>query len=203
MSKPEDDELRAAWRRLAARRRPSDDALLPLETIAELAASDADDDARAAQLDLVLGHPVMAAEYALLRDLVEQQKAAAHAPPPPRVLRPWMAAAAAVALVAGGALLLPKAIEDPYRSGGAGVELVAPRDGDGGTRFVWRARADATSYRLEVLDETGDLLAAQETTDTSLVLSPPLGTAGIWRVTARLQDGRSIPSATRRVRPPE
>jgi hypothetical protein len=89
--------------------------------------------------------------------------------------RRWMipAALAATLLVAvalGRAALRPS--DDTLRSGPAGrVELVTPGaevTAGAPVGFAWRPVAGASRYRLEVLNEAGDLAVEAETRDTTL-----------------------------------
>jgi hypothetical protein len=89
------------------------------------------------------------------------------------------------------------------RSGAVAVTLLAPGanvNRSDSIRFVWRSVAGAT-YELEVYSADGAPTVAHTTSDTSFVMSPMTAAAGDyrWWVTAQLDDGTQVRSATRRV----
>jgi hypothetical protein len=143
------------------------------EAMQALVRREGDEAARLATLDHVLSCGECRRELDLLRTVEE---AGARAGSASAGRRRWVipAALAATLLVAvglGRAALRPS--DDTVRSGDATrVELVAPgTEVTAGTpvSFAWRPVEGALRYRLEVLDESGDLAIEGETRDTALV----------------------------------
>ena len=74
-----------------------------------------------------------------------------------------------------------------------------------GAGLAWRPAADATSYRVEVVDESGTAVVDSTLRDTSFVVPESLLRArrGLsWSVTATLGDGSTLTSLPVRLVPP-
>jgi hypothetical protein len=143
------------------------------EAIQALARREGEEATRLATLDHVMSCGDCRAEFDLLRTVEEAGVRAGAGSAPGR--RRWMmpAALAASLLVAVG--LGRRALSssnDTVRSGETGrVELLAPgAEVTAGipVTFAWRPVADASRYRLEVLNQAGDLAVEAETHDTTL-----------------------------------
>jgi hypothetical protein len=71
--------------------------------------------------------------------------------------------------------------------------------------LAWRPATDAASYRLEVIDESGNAVVDSTVHDTSLVVPEALmhNRRGLsWSVTATLGDGSTVASVPIRLVPP-
>ena len=167
-------QLKDAYQAHLARTRTDRTSCPSPETIQALVRREGDETARLATLDHVMSCRDCRAELDLLRTVEEAGVRAGAVAAPPR--RRWMmpAALAATLLVAvglGRAVLRPA--DDTVRSGDAArVELVAPGaqvTAGSPVSFAWRPVDGASRYRLEVLNESGDLAIEAETHDTSLV----------------------------------
>jgi hypothetical protein len=98
-------------------------------------------------------------------------------------------------------------LPDVPRAATGGVALVAPAEGGAVApaplTFVWRSVPQARQYVLEVMTDSGALLLAQPTTDTSVTARLPARTDGgtyRWSVRAQLADGTERRSAAWRLR---
>jgi hypothetical protein len=121
-----------------------------------------------------------------------------------------VAAAAVVAIWVGSTGRVPQTPADDIRGpGGPSVlQLEAVRPADGSTMddagFIWRAMANAVTYRLTVTDEAGDEIWNQTTSDTTLRPSPEVtlapGRTYFWYVDALRSDGVSATSGVRSFR---
>jgi hypothetical protein len=143
------------------------------EAMQALVRREGDETARLATLDHVMQCRDCRSELDLLRTVEEAGVRAGAASVPSR--RRWVlpAALAATLLVAvglGRAAL--RSSDDTVRSGDAArVELVAPGaqvTAGMPVSFAWRPVEGASRYRLEVLDQAGDLAIEAETHDTAL-----------------------------------
>ena len=91
--------------------------------------------------------------------------------------------------------------------GGAAVATYPARWAPAGLTLSWRPTADASSYRVELIDESGAALvdSSMRDTDTTIVVADSLtrGRRGLsWSVTATLGDGSTVASnPTRLVTP--
>ena len=144
------------------------------EAIQALVRREGDETARLATLDHVMACRHCRTELDLLRTVEEAGVRAGAGSVPGR--RRWMmpAALAATLLVAiglGRAAL--RSSDDAVRSGDAArLELVAPGaevTAGAPMSFAWRPVEGASRYRLEVLNESGDLAIEAETRDTALI----------------------------------
>jgi hypothetical protein len=121
-----------------------------------------------------------------------------------------VAAAAALAIWVGGTGRTPQTPPDDVRGPGAPsvlqIDAVRPADGStlGDLGFVWRAIANAVTYRVTITDTAGDEIWTQTTSDTILPrpaeakLAP--GHLYFWYVDALRSDGVSATSGVRRFR---
>lgn len=126
-------------------------------------------------LEHVLQCPSCAPELTLMRAASEGARAAQRHAPAAR----WLALAAVAILVIGlGALTLrsrrmtPAA--DVMRGHAEAMALIEPASGaslEPPIRLTWHAVDGATSYRVELLSTTGDLIGAWTTRDTSLAIN--------------------------------
>jgi hypothetical protein len=165
-------QLKDAYQAHLARTRTGRASCPSPEAIQTLVRREGDESARLATLDHVMSCRDCRAELDLLRTVEEAGTRAGAAP----ARRRWMmpAALAATLLVAvglGRVALRPP--DDAVRSGDVGrVELVAPGaevTAGAPVSFAWRPVDGASRYRLEVLNESGDLAIEAETHDTALV----------------------------------
>jgi len=119
-----------------------------------------------------------------------------------------MAIAASLLLVAGVSLLsTSRDVETgPRLRGGSAVSTYPVRWLPAGAAgLAWRPTADAVSYRLEVIDETGSALVDSTTRDTSFVFADSLAKtqrALSWIVTATRGDGSTVSSLPVRLERP-
>ena len=166
-------QLKDAYQAHLARRRAPRAACPSPEAIQALARREGDEVGRLATLDHVMTCGDCRAELDLLRTVEEAGERAGGASAPGR--RRWVmpAALAATLLVAvglGRVALQPA--DDTQRSAPASrVELVAPGaevTAGAPVSFAWRPVEGASRYRLEVLNEAGDLAVEAETRDTTL-----------------------------------
>ena len=124
---------------------------------------------------------------------------------------PGWAAGVAVFLVAIGLAVVIFTLRagpriEPLPSGAAEVTLVSPAanaEFTHDTRFVWRSVRGATDYVLQLLNEAGEVVWSQVSTDTMLVLpaSAPVigGMRYSWLVRANLRDGTTANSSARSI----
>ena len=203
-----DDTLRREFASLAMPpdRQPTAD------EIADLVDGTGDERERLDTLDRLMATPEGAAELAMvraLRDGIADDVATSipMVPPAVRVRRWWrpaaLAAAAVVAVVIGTRAIGDRDAGRVLRSADASVTLVTPRDGAtaaGGVTFVWQRIPDA-SYEVEVYSAGGLPVLQRETSDSALSLTAGAVPRGDyrWWVTARLDDGTQVRSATRRL----
>ena len=145
----------------------------PPEAIQALVRREGDEAARLATLDHVMSCRECRTELDLLRTVEEAgvRSGAVSAPGSRRWMMP--AALAATLLIAvglGRVALRPS--KDAVRSGDATrVDLVAPGaevPAGAPVSFAWRPVEGASRYRLEVLNESGELAIEAETRDTAL-----------------------------------
>jgi hypothetical protein len=126
---------------------------------------------RLALLEHVLRCPTCGPELDLIRAASEGARSAERRVPATR----WLALAAMAILVVGlGALILrgravtPTA--DVMRGNRAAMSLIAPAVGDRvatPVRITWHAIEGATTYRVELLSTSGELVANWNTADTT------------------------------------
>lgn len=204
-----DDELQRRYLRWLAARPPRDRAACPapgaIRALVERHGAEAD---RLATLDHVMACPACRADFELLRTL-ERAGAAIGAVPSARhragpMAARWLALAASVLLVLGGVLWLRRADEPGVLRGAeTAVRLVEPRGelpAGAAPRLVWRAVPGAVGYRIEVLDEAGEPVAALATGSPGDTVAPlPAGALRPggryqWWVRARLADGSELRS---------
>ena len=145
----------------------------PPEAIQALVRREGDETSRLATLDHVMSCGDCRTELDLLRTVEEAGVRSGAVSAPGR--RRWMmpAALAATLLIAVGlGRVALKPSQDAVRSGDATrVELVAPgAEVPAGVpvSFAWRPVEGASRYRLEVLNESGDVAIEAETRDTTL-----------------------------------
>ncbi|HMI59179.1 MAG TPA: hypothetical protein VK511_14080 [Gemmatimonadaceae bacterium] len=167
-----DEELRREYQR-SSRGAPPGGHPEPeqLEQLVSGAGSEAD---RLALLEHVLRCPTCRPELDLLRAASEGARAAERRMPATR----WLALAAMAILVVGlGALVLrgrgvtPPA--DVMRGNRAAMSLIEPAVGDrvaAPVRITWHAIEGATTYRVELLSTSGELVANWNTADTSATI---------------------------------
>jgi len=166
-------QLKEAYQAHLARSRRDRASCPPPEAIQALVRREGDEAARLATLDHAMSCGECRTELDLLRTVEEAGVRSGAVAAPGR--RRWMmpAALAATLLVAVGlSRVALKPSEDTVRSDDATrVELVAPgAEVPAGTpiSFAWRPVEGASRYRLEVLNESGDLAIEAETRDTML-----------------------------------
>jgi hypothetical protein len=166
-------QLKEAYQAHLARSRRDRASCPSPEAIQALVRREGHETARLATLDHVMSCGECHTELDLLRTVEEAGQRSGAASVPSR--RRWMmpAALAATVLIAvglGRVVLQPSA--DTVRSGdGAHVELIAPGaevPSGAPVSFAWRPVEGASRYRLEVLNESGDLTIEAETHDTAL-----------------------------------
>jgi hypothetical protein len=214
----EDDDLRLAFAGVDLRDGPRPSA----DEISALVAGDGDEAARLATLAALVATPQGRRELTMVRALHAgvlgsedagmgadaQANPATIAFPVPR-LQSWpqwmrpaaLAAAALVVTLIGIERLSDRSNVDSFRSVAPTLPLVSPTEGATiatSARFSWRAITGA-SYELEVFTADGRPLARLVTGDTVLNTTLPPRSDLRWWVTARLEDGTQLRSATRRV----
>ena len=178
------------------------------EAIAALVRRAGPEQERLVTLDHVMRCRDCRAEFDLLRSIEQagRQSGAARA----GARRTWFipaAIAATVLLAIGIGRLVPGSRDDGLTRGGtdALVLMQPPTDAAAGDSlmFLWNAVPRARRYSVEVLDTGGSVVAAAETTDTSV--TP--GTAAAlppgnytWWVRATTADARTVRSAMRPLR---
>lgn len=195
-----DEELRREYQR-SSRGAPPGPHSEPeqLERLVNGEGSEAD---RLLVLEHVLQCPTCGPELNLLRAASAGARAAHRQSPAAR----WLALAAVAILVIGfGALTLrsrrmtPDA--DVMRGHAEAMALIEPASGAtlaAPVRLTWHAVDGATSYRVELLSTTGDLLGAWTTRDTSLAIADsthvrPSTSYDVW-VRATLADRTDVSS---------
>ena len=204
-----DEQLRLAYRASlearahdVRRAHPEPEALV---AVAERSGSEA---VRLEVLDHVMSCAACRQEF----DLIRASLAAAGMPRQ----RTWyrspavglMAIAATLLLVAGVRLFLASGdIETgPRLRGGAAVSTYPVRWLPAGAAgLAWHPVTDASSYRLEVIDEAGAAVVDSTMRDTTFVLfdSTARNRRGLtWTVTATLGDGSTVSSLPIRLVPP-
>lgn len=165
-----DEELRREYRRSSVGAPPgTHPEPEQLEQIMSGAGSESE---RLALLEHVLRCPTCGPELDLLRAANEGARAAERRMPATR----WLALAAMAILVVGiGALVLrgragtPPA--DVMRGNRAAMSLIEPAVGDrvpAPVRITWHAIDGATTYRVELLSTSGELVANWNTADTAV-----------------------------------
>ncbi|HKU61805.1 MAG TPA: hypothetical protein VJQ44_11350 [Gemmatimonadales bacterium] len=166
-------QLKEAYQAHLARSRKDRASCPEPEAIQALVRREGDEATRLATLDHVMSCGECRTELDLLRTVEEAGVRSGTVSAPGR--RRWMmpAALAATLLVAVGlGRLALRPSDDTLRSGDlARVELVAPGaevPGGSPVSFAWHPVEGASRYRLEVLDEAGDLAIEAETHDTAL-----------------------------------
>lgn len=165
-----DDELRRAYQRSAA---PAPGPHPEPDELAALVSGAIPEAQRFAMLEHVLCCPTCGPELDLIRSANAGARAAEHRMPMTR----WMAfAAAALILVGIGTLTLlghrGGVPADVMRGNHAAVAVIEPAAGTTvatPVRLAWHAMNGAQSYRVELLTERGDVIAAWSTPDTALV----------------------------------
>ena len=166
-------QLKEAYQAHLARSRRDRASCPPPEAIQALVRRERDEAARLATLDHAMSCGECRTELDLLRTVEEAgvRSGAVAAPGRRRWMMPAALAATLLVAVALGRVAL-KPSEDTVRSDDATrVELVAPgAEVPAGTpiSFAWRPVEGASRYRLEVLNESGDLAIEAETRDTML-----------------------------------
>jgi len=166
-------QLKEAYQAHLARSRRDRASCPPPEAIQALVRREGDEAARLATLDHAMSCGECRTELDLLRTVEEAgvRSGAVAAPGRRRWMMPAALAATLLVAVALGRVAL-KPSEDTVRSDDATrVELVAPgAEVPAGTpiSFAWRPVEGASRYRLEVLNESGDLAIEAETRDTML-----------------------------------
>lgn len=167
-------QLKDAYQAHLARTRAGRTSCPSPEAIQALVRREGDETTRLATLDHVMSCRDCRPELDLLRTVEEAgvRSGAVSAPNRRRWLMPAALAATLLVAVGLGRVVLRPA-DDTVRSGDAArVELVAPgAEVTAGTpvSFAWRPVEGASRYRLEVLNESGDLAIEAETHDTALV----------------------------------
>jgi hypothetical protein len=166
-------QLKEAYQAHLARSRADGASCPPPEAIQALARREGDETARLATLDHVMSCGECRAELDLLRTVEEAGVRAGAVSSPGR--RRWMlstALAATVLVALGLGRLAVHSSDDTVRSGEAArVELLVPGgDVTAGVpvTFAWRPVEGASRYRLEVLNQSGDLAVEAETHDTTI-----------------------------------
>ena len=188
----DDDALRAAW---AARERaqaargdlaPNADGVTveQLLTLIEGRGSEAE---RLATLDRVMASPALRAEYDVMRaawKATDDAAAPAHAASvspgtvgASRVWR-WRAAAGALLVVGAGGWLVfaNRASRDDTAMRGrvdAASHFVATVTAGDSLRLAWPSARDVRDYRIELLDDAGEVVASRVGTDTTATWSRP------------------------------
>lgn len=166
-------QLKEAYQAHLTRSRRDRASCPPPEAMQALVRREGDEAARLATLDHVMSCGECRTELDLLRTVEEAGVRSGAVAAPGR--RRWMmpAALAATLLVAVGlGRVALKPSEDTVRSDDATtVELVAPGaevPAGAPVSFAWRPVEGASRYRLEVLNESGDVAIEAETRDTML-----------------------------------
>lgn len=172
-----DEQLRAMYAGLMTSRARTGGAACPEpEALLALARREGPEEARLATLDHAMRCTDCRAELDLLRSIeLAGAEAGATARPARRWVAPLALAASVLLAVVIGRWALPAAPEsDVVRSGPADrVTLLAPPpEAASGSPilFAWHPIAGASRYRLEVMNEGGDVVLEAETADTAIVL---------------------------------
>jgi hypothetical protein len=167
-------QLKQAYLAHLARSRKDRASCPPPEAIQDLVRRGGDESALLATLDHIMSCGECRTELDLLRTVEEAgvRSGAVSAPGRRRWVMPAALAATLLVAVGLGRFALTPA-DDAARSGDATrVELVAPgAEVPAGVpvSFAWRPVEGASRYRLEVLNESGDLAIEAETHDTTLI----------------------------------
>ncbi|AMW06075.1 hypothetical protein [Gemmatimonas phototrophica] len=222
-----DDELKQAWAALQAQRRTANDPSrpAPLPEVVEAALDgtlSADERERVLEDLLTKGRSNELRLLHTMRHAANESTISVHRPPAPTWRRWWPAAAAATLMVAVG---LPTwraqrtetasaSDSATYRSATAdAVQLIAPASGvtwsgSGADtlRVIWHPVLNAVSYRVELLDANGRVVASREVAgDTTALLPTPADgsttAAAGWWVYASLANAREVRSELRLLEP--
>ena len=146
------------------------------EAMLALVRREGTEEARLATLDHVMSCSDCRSELDLLRSIeLAGAEAGAAARPGRRWMGPLALAASVLLAVVVGRYALPGASEgDVMRSGAADrVTLLAPpAEAATGSPllFAWHPLAEASRYRLEVMDASGEVVLEAETADTAILL---------------------------------
>jgi len=176
-------------------------ALCPsVDEIHALVRREGDEPARLARLDHVMQCLECRREFELLRSLELSRPRSQGS-----TWRLW-AFAATIVLVAGASLVwrMMQPRVDVLRGTSERLALVAPADGADvqlPTTLVWRLVPGALSYRVELLDGSGNVSFSSSVTDTTMALeSLPANPVTSWKVVAEFLDGIPLESPVRPVR---
>jgi hypothetical protein len=171
-----DDQLREIYGSLMTGRAGRGPSACPApEAVLALVRREGSEQARLATLDHVMSCADCRSELDLLRSIEVAGAEAAAARPNRRWIAPLALAASVLLAVVVGRYALPGLSErDTVRSGPEGrVTLLAPpAEATSGSPllFAWHPLAEASRYRLEVMNGSGEVVLEAETADTALIL---------------------------------
>ena len=195
--------LRRSYERLLVIREhegPDRDLCPSVEDIHALVKREGDEATRLRRLDHVMQCPECRKEFDLLRS-VELARPRAET----SSWRLW-AFAATIVLVAGATLAwrMMQSRQDVLRGASEQLTLVTPEDAASvrlPATLTWRSVPGALSYRIELLDGSGNLSFSSGVTDTTMALeSMPARPVVGWKVVAEFLNGIPLESPTRRIR---
>lgn len=202
-----EETLRRSYERLLVIREQetADRDLCPsVDDIHALLRREGDEISRLRRLDHVMQCPECRREFELMRTIERSQ--------PPTPASPWrLWAFAALLVVVIGATLVWQMMNatsrrDILRGPSDHLTLLVPADRavlSLPATFAWRPVAGALSYRVELLDEAGEVTWASEVSDTTLLLQDrPAGKVAGWRVVADFPNDIPLTSSARAVRLP-
>lgn len=197
--------LRRSYERLLVIREqesPNRDLCPSVDDIHALVRREGDESTRLRRLDHVMQCPECRKEFDLIRTVELAQ--------PPVVASNWRlwAFAALLVLVVGATLVWQmmnvSPARDVLRGSSDQVTLLSPVDRavlQLPATFAWRGVAGSLSYRVELLDEAGEVTWSSEVSDTTLLLeNRPVGSVASWRVVAEFPNELPLESAARAVR---
>jgi hypothetical protein len=167
-----DEELRREYKRSSSGTPPGPHA--EPEQLERLVNGEGPEPERLVLLEHVLRCPTCGPELDLLRTAAEGSRAAERRAPATR----WLALAAAALLVIGFSTLTLRGhrvapATDVLRGKAESISLVEPSSGASIARPVqlaWHRLAGATSYRVELLSKSGELIGTWSTPDTALAI---------------------------------
>lgn len=199
----DDNTLRATYKRVREARSTARQGCPSAEAVEALAKVRVHSEATASVFDHVLACRACTEEYELLRSIHAVQR-----PAVTPAMRRWapLALAAGAILAVGLAGVWRARESDTVRGGASEVTLVGPPTAVGrgdSLHLVWRAVPNAASYRVDLLQPTGGLIASVVASDTSAAVSLAQLASTLtefdYLVVASRGDGNQLRSSLHRV----